>query len=479
MYDSRIPSPSNAPEGRAVPARVAMVGTFDVENLGDLLFPLVAHHELAKRLGDVEIELFSYRAFDPPNWPFKVRPIHTLAERLGEFDLLLVGGGHLIRGDEGVAPGYEPTSAVTSHPYGLWLTPTLLALAAGVPVAWNALGVIDSVSAVHEPLYKAALRGIDYLAVRDLESARLVRAHSPHAAPVVVPDSVFGIGELLDDASRHEATRLLAANGVGGGYVVVQPSAILEDFRDAVEAIAVAATARGLSVVELACGPCHHDRPGRLRLSTPTTPIEPWPAPLVVAAMIAGAQGVVASSLHAGIIATSTGTPLFRPRAAPGSKHEHLDLLPGVSALPEDGSDVEPTTDFDRGVPSSQVTGHRVALQHHWDEVARRCTGRGTRGPRDSVAELLEAIPDVLETRDRLAREQVDGLTETLERERQRSTDEIADLEQQLALERGLVEHLNAMLARKSVSAALAVADQLGALRAASHRGSTGRKSDR
>ena len=155
-----------------------MVGTFDLENLGDLLFPYVASHELAARLGDVELELFSYRAVDPPAWPLKVRPVHTLAPRLGEFDLVLVGGGHLVRGDEGVAPGYGPTDAETPHPSGCGSMPTLLGAGSGLPVVWNAVGTIESVPATIAPLVDAALGAVDYLAVRDLEAARFVRSRN-------------------------------------------------------------------------------------------------------------------------------------------------------------------------------------------------------------------------------------------------------------------------------------------------------------
>lgn len=41
--------------------QIGLFGTFDVENFGDLLFPLVAEAELSKRLGPVKLHPFSYR----------------------------------------------------------------------------------------------------------------------------------------------------------------------------------------------------------------------------------------------------------------------------------------------------------------------------------------------------------------------------------------------------------------------------------
>jgi lipopolysaccharide transport system ATP-binding protein len=463
----------------SVPVRVAMVGTFDVENLGDLLFPYVAHHELTARLGAIELELFSYRAFDPPAWPLKVRPVRSLAERIGEFDLLVVGGGHLVRGDEHVAPGYLPIDAVTAHPYGLWLTPTLIALGAAVPVVWNAVGVIDSVPRSVEPVLAAALGGVDYLAVRDLGSARFVRAHRPDATPVVVPDTVFGIGALLDDGVRGEASELRGSLGIGEHYVVVQPSAILEDHRDAVEDAAAAAVASGRQVVELACGPCHHDRPGRLGLRTDTIAVREWPAPLVTAALLAEADGVVASSLHAGIIATGAGVALLRPRAAAGSKHEPLDLLPGVAELPHDGTDGELVVRFGRTEPCSEVLAHRVALAHHWDEIAARVAAPPSPAARASVAALLEDLPGLFESRELAATHERDALAAAhalaLEADR-----EAYDA---LAAERdGLVaraEHLELVQRRRAVQLALHVADTLDAAIRRVVGGSTGRRTGR
>ena len=39
--------------------RIAQIGTFDLENYGDLLFPVILENELKKRIQNVEIVLFS------------------------------------------------------------------------------------------------------------------------------------------------------------------------------------------------------------------------------------------------------------------------------------------------------------------------------------------------------------------------------------------------------------------------------------
>jgi len=73
--------------------RIGIVGTFDVMNFGDLLFPLLAEHELRERLGDATVTAYSHRELAPPAWPYPVRPLERLPHELDTLDLLLVGGG--------------------------------------------------------------------------------------------------------------------------------------------------------------------------------------------------------------------------------------------------------------------------------------------------------------------------------------------------------------------------------------------------
>ena len=141
--------------------RVGMVGTFDVANFGDLLFPLVAQAELRRRLGEVKIRPYSYHARSAASWPFHVAPLERLPEEVETLNLLLVGGGDIVRFDALVALGYQPGSSVIHHPTGFWLAPILIAHVAGVPVAWNAPGVPAPVPAWARPLVRASVMARD------------------------------------------------------------------------------------------------------------------------------------------------------------------------------------------------------------------------------------------------------------------------------------------------------------------------------
>lgn len=68
--------------------QIGMVGTFDVENYGDLLFPLIAEAELSQRLGPLRLHCFSYHQKAPPDWPFEVTSLSEFPRQAGNLDAL-------------------------------------------------------------------------------------------------------------------------------------------------------------------------------------------------------------------------------------------------------------------------------------------------------------------------------------------------------------------------------------------------------
>ena len=92
---------------------IAMVGTFDVANFGDLLFPVLAENALNLRGIGSPLVPFSLRSAKPLVEPtfssFSVKPIQEFAKSMGDMRGLIVGGGDLIRFDSQVARGYSET----------------------------------------------------------------------------------------------------------------------------------------------------------------------------------------------------------------------------------------------------------------------------------------------------------------------------------------------------------------------------------
>ncbi len=80
--------------------QIAIFGTFDVENYGDLLFPILAEAALSTRLGAVKLHKFSYHEKSASDWPYTVTSLTELPELACQLDAILIGGGFLIRFDK-------------------------------------------------------------------------------------------------------------------------------------------------------------------------------------------------------------------------------------------------------------------------------------------------------------------------------------------------------------------------------------------
>ncbi|RBL67417.1 polysaccharide pyruvyl transferase family protein, partial [Pseudomonas sp. MWU13-2625] len=88
--------------------QVAIFGTFDVANYGDLLFPLIAEAALQARLGKVRLQAFSYHSRSTPQWPYPVTSVSELPQLIDSLDAVLIGGGFIIRFDKVIAADYYP-----------------------------------------------------------------------------------------------------------------------------------------------------------------------------------------------------------------------------------------------------------------------------------------------------------------------------------------------------------------------------------
>jgi hypothetical protein len=377
--------------------KVAMVGTFDVANYGDLLLPLIAAHELGRRLGSsYEPTLYSYRPMSGGWWPYGVRTLARLREEISQFELLLLGGGQLIRFDRGFPDGYGPSDANVHHPLGLWLTPMLLAAAAGVPIAWNAPGVSADIPFWLDPLIAAGVAATGHLAVRDATSAELLRGRVSRAPARIVPDSGFGAARLLDrDTARRFEELMQDLDGATDGYVLVQPSEELREFSGAIRTVISAARDRGLAVLEVPFSPVHGDRVGCLGALGETLSLPQWPDPLLLTELVARAEAVVAQSYHAGVVALSAGVPLYRPKSPPGWKYEALEV-DGVHMLGEGKRGEVSALSFGRAEPTEAARERAAQLESHWDEVAAVARRGKSPVPSEPTLSLMEGIANEL-----------------------------------------------------------------------------------
>jgi lipopolysaccharide transport system ATP-binding protein len=118
--------------------------------------------------------------------------------KVQSLDGILIGGGHLIRFDKDVAPGYAPPTPGMHHPTGYWLVPALLGISVGRPVAWNAPGVHGDIPSWAEPLMQVAIGHSRYATVRDVPARDALARFANGTNIAVVPDTAFGVARLLE-----------------------------------------------------------------------------------------------------------------------------------------------------------------------------------------------------------------------------------------------------------------------------------------
>jgi GT2 family glycosyltransferase len=360
------------PKSHVPTYRIGIVGTFDVANYGDLLFPALAEAELEARVGPIELVRFSHRPMDQPSWFFPVMPVDSLVDELSTLDLLIVGGGHLIRFDKSIARDYGPTSSLIHHPTGYWLGPTLAAALDGVPVAWNAVGASQDTPDWAMGLLRAGIDAAAYLSVRDEESANELTRVAPAADIRVVPDTAFNVDQLWSESVRAETSALLDEMGVGQeNYVVVQTSPNFAGITDRLVPGLEALREVGYEIVGLPISPVLGDSPDILDLA-PMTPLCPprWPDPVVMSRLIAGADAVIARSLHLSITAVVNGVPVFRLNSASHPKYALVEGLQGVHLF-GDQTDIASLLlrHVGRTAPSVDVLERKAQLGAHWDAV--------------------------------------------------------------------------------------------------------------
>lgn len=382
--------------------QIGLFGTFDVENYGDLLFPLIAEAELTERLGRVTIHRFSYHARTPPDWPYQVTSVTELPRMARNLDGVLVGGGFIVRFDKSVAPGYGPPTPEIHHPTGYWLTPALIALQHGIPLIWNAPGMdCNKIPGWSDPLMRLAFAHSSYIAVRD-EPSRAALVRFVDQEPItVMPDTAFGISRLLDRRKPSvEFNRLREASGLRGPYIVVQSVPGLDSFLSFVKKHSQ--RLRDFRFLALPIGPVLGDHEAILEKDLPELIRLPgWPRPLLLAEVISEAAAVVGHSYHLAITALAFGVPVFSSADLTVGKYTALAGFDTVYPLPK-----ETQTDADwfltrvgKTKPTASALAARARLVHHWDRVAA-VVDNGPTATHSAVSEFLQWLPNLLELSD-------------------------------------------------------------------------------
>ncbi|MDB5980178.1 MAG: tagH [Pseudomonas sp.] len=380
--------------------QIAIFGTFDVANYGDLLFPIIAEAELTRRLGPVKLHRFSYHAKSASHWPYEVTSLTELAHVAGKLDAVLIGGGFIVRFDKFVARDYAPPTADIHHPTGYWLTPGLIALQHGIPLIWNAPGMhCNDVPGWAAPLLKLTLEQSPHIRVRDALSQATLASLSDTAQIEVLPDTAFGLPRLIDDGQPSaQFLDLCETAGLTGQYLVVHAIAGGDSFLRLWRTHAQLFPE--LQLLLLPIGPVLGDHESILGDDLPRSVRLPiWPHPLLLAELIAHSQGVVGHSYHLAITALSFGVPVFCTADLTAGKYTSLPAYQRIFQLYWH-VDIDPLwfrSQLGKQSTSAATRQALVELDAHWDRIAE-ITRQGRRATSPALNRFWQTLPGLLES---------------------------------------------------------------------------------
>lgn len=364
--------------------RIALYGTFDVENYGDLLFPLIAQRRLAG-IG-AQIACIS-PAGGSPQWGDCCASISSDEAEAEEFDGVLVGGGELIHSLPWHSGGYDRggLTGFTAYPQ-LWLGSAYLAALQEIPYCWNAPGVPGPLAPDAARLATWATSVSRYVSVRDRRSAALLKEAGVTKPVRVVPDTGLDVAKLWTSDELEEAHR--GAYELRGQEIGDRPPLSMHVtaryVRETDAALAgrldrmCAAANTGAALI--AIGPIHGDDATQRdigALMTRAAVVVERPRSLrEVVAVISRSRAYVGSSLHGFITACAFGLPAMLVVSEVQRAHKfagfaaHVDRSQWIAGSWEEAEARLP--DLLSVDPRTWAASRRAAaaaLDAHWDAV--------------------------------------------------------------------------------------------------------------
>jgi polysaccharide pyruvyl transferase WcaK-like protein len=352
--------------------RLAHFGTFDVQNYGDLLFPLILEHEFP---GSEVLHVSPVGGQPYADVPKSVS--FADAQRSGRFDAIVVGGGNLIHARPTTLPAYS-AHPLTTYP-NIWAGAAQLAARQDIPLVFNTPGVARKFGPASRPFLRMVAQQATYFSVRD-EYSRRIAAKAGIERVSVVPDSALNISSVV--ALNENVLEDLGLEA--GTYLAVHLNEryISKDLSVVAPVLDQIAAASGRRIVLIAIGPCHGDdvlaqKLGQLMKSDPV--IVDMPNQVTdIATLIARSAMYIGASLHGFITATSFNVPA-RIVAPPGTQHKFLGLvepLGAESSLLAGWEDAVSIDFSEAGAPTSVViTPALQKLDHHWETLRAAATG--------------------------------------------------------------------------------------------------------
>lgn len=325
----------NDPKDMKAPAfNVALFGTFDVDNFGDCLFPLIVEHHLAKRLGKIQLYPFSpsNRLARIANYS-RVYAFHELTQIFSEPpSCFIIGGGELIR--TGYNTSVYPSLGPLLYPFSLktWLLPIMVASAWNCPTILNAVGMDTIFDEDFKELSRTYLQKLDLCFVRDPFTAE--KLSMMQVGSEVLPDSAFSVPSLLTSSEwANHYDQIAKEFSLPEKFLIVQGS-LYPTHSEFTNAVGRAALNVGLPVVLLPI--CYYAsdivslklmQKTLTKLGVKTYLIDRFLDTIQTSSVLSKSELYIGTSLHGAIVSLSFGKPAlsFSPRVK--GKHKGVLLV--------------------------------------------------------------------------------------------------------------------------------------------------------
>ncbi|WP_312021787.1 polysaccharide pyruvyl transferase family protein [Yoonia sp.] len=325
------------------PMKIGLIGTFDVENFGDCMFPELYQHLLSQKIPDAQFHLYSptdncalILSFD------KVDTLPTHLDETQTFDedaLILIGGETIGMGHSAGTFNF-PRQTLSAY-MRLWVMPILSFLDTEArPKFFGAhcVGAIKMRSEVNEKVAQV-LNGASHCAFRDEFSASWIRSGDIGFSKKV--DPMFLIDHLRSEDEWSQLTKKhLPDVYIKTGYLSVQMTMGYggDDLDGWCDAVATISKTVGLPVALVPI--CHFLQDeafldiARVRLEQrgiECTLIRGLINVKDTAALIGGSAGYIGSSLHGAVTAVAFAKPIAVLGHSMDGKHEGCLKAVGIS----------------------------------------------------------------------------------------------------------------------------------------------------
>lgn len=304
--------------------RIAQIGTFDVENFGDLLFPTILKFFMKK----YEVDLYSpignmKKPFEESEY---IYPISQLEENCQKYnyEAIVIGGGDLIHVKKMIAADYLVDYRAASE---IWQIPIVVAKRYNIPVVLNCPGVPSEFTNAERILTKHLLKQVDYISVRDEQSKAYLEQCGIENI-IVSPDTAIATPEIYNQADLQSVLCELIKTDVIPNwreYIIVQHNII--NYGDSCEikkVIEMLSLKYSYKVILLPIGYVHGDEEFLQNLANDQNSniylCRAKLSPKEICAVLSGCKCYIGTSLHGAVISYAYGRKVIAINTARMSK---------------------------------------------------------------------------------------------------------------------------------------------------------------